>query len=197
MSSRLKLRAVMLSELAFLLPIIAAAGAVTYQVTSRVVRLQRQTIVEVGEDARHADLLRRITRDAACARTATLERRDADADADAEANTDSVVVLSLLGCRPTTLPADGSDQPPTDTSNTIIYRVTPGEVKRVEHFQDSPSASYTWPFQSGDVDLAIEAIDDTPRLVWISFTKRQQRQDGPEVMHKLTAAARIGPGGHP
>jgi hypothetical protein len=193
MSPRRKTRGIALAEIVFLLPIIAAGSAVTYQITTHVVRLQRQTMMEQGQDAQRMDLLRRIGEDAARARTATLERSDAGVGHEVES--DSSVVLSFKGCRPTTLPADETNASAETSETTIVYRLNAGEITRSEQSAGALPETYRWAFGSGDVDLAIEAIDDTPRMVWISFVKRRQGEQGPEITRKLVAAAVIGRGG--
>lgn len=182
-------RAVTLMEITFVLPIVAAGLAVTFQITSRAVQLQRRTLADLRDDARQEDLLRRIGQDAAGARTAKLERGESTANASDDGR--HVVVLRLEGCSPTTLPADDAGAATVASDITILYQVAANHVTRTEELE-ATAVSYEWSFDSSRVDLDLESIEGEPRMVWVSFIKHRQRQQGPEMVRTLTAATRIG-----
>lgn len=182
-------RAMTLMEILFILPVLAAGFAVTFQITSRAAQLQRRTLADLRDDARQGDLLRRIGQDAAGARTAKLERGGAMANSSDDGH--QVVVLRLEGCSPTTLPADDAGAATVGSDVTILYRVAANHVTRTEA-QGATAVSYEWSFDSSRVDLDLESIAGEPRVVWVSFIKHRQRQQGPELVRTRTAAARIG-----
>ncbi|HOA75655.1 MAG TPA: hypothetical protein PL151_19805 [Phycisphaerae bacterium] len=179
-------RGIGISEVLFLVPIVAAAFTVTYTLSVRALRMQHQTLQAFAGDAIRADLLRRIGEDAACAHSATLERSE------------GATVLELHGC-PSVPSAATQDEAPMDAhaARTVQYQIAGNHVLRTEQPADETSGAYKWTCEEGQVDLALERINDTPRMVWIMFMKRQPRNDGPELIRKLTAAVRIGPGGTP
>lgn len=139
-------RAVTLMEITFILPIVAAGLAVTFQITSRAVQLQRRTLADLRDDARQEDLLRRIGEDAAGARTAKLERGESIADSTDDGQ--QVAVLRFEGCSPTTLPADDAEAATVAPDVTICYRVAANHVTRTETL-GATAASYEWSIRAG------------------------------------------------
>lgn len=186
MSRPQAIRGVLLPEILFAVPLVAVAFTVTYQVTVRAVQLERATLAEFAQDARRADLVRRIGDDARCAYTARLERSDAG-------------VLLELRCPPAARTDEHDPALVRDDASApermIRYRIIPGHILRSEAAAEGVPAEYRWPLEAGGMDLSIEQIAGETRLLWISFTKVQTRMEGPGISRTLTTAVRIGQGG--
>lgn len=168
-------RAVLLTEILFLLPILAVISAVAYQFSTHSVRFQRQMTREIMAGESQTDLLRWLRRDAGRAASATLER---DGD---------VTTLTLSGARAATRPAQA------ETTADVFYRIEPDVLVRVDGGEQR-----TWPLNADDsARFELESIGSDVRIVWITLARTLERQRGPDLHRPLAAAAVVGPGGTP
>ncbi len=166
-------------EILLLMPLVGAVLAVTYQVSIRSMRVESHTVRSLAADAARDDLLRRIRDDAAIARTAAIERSN------------GVTTLTFEGCSPVRLPDNDAIGP-----RTIRYRASGSQVTRIEESTNAPRTVYQWDLGTVGFNLHLETVDNTPRIVWLSFAAARDTADaGPASSWPLAAAARIGRGG--
>lgn len=169
-----------LTEIVLLLPLIAATLMMVFQISSRAVRLQGQTIRALAAEAQRDDLVRRIRDDAAAAKTAGL------------AQTAEAATLTLWATQPDTQPAATS----SPTGPRIEYRASGSQVIRIEQPAEGPRTVYEWDLGTSDVRFGVETIGEQPRVAWVSFVPRQRQPDaehGPSW--PLTTAMALDQGG--
>jgi len=191
-----------LAELTYLLPIVAAILLITYQVTYRAVRWQAQIVHRSSQDARQADLLRRIRADVEMAGSATVQRMEHAVllrlvDVDSAPDVQPVTGARTGSTGASSAPAfqEPADETGGGRNGTVVYRIAGNAVTRTAQLGKGPPVAYSWPFRSGDVDFTLENIGGRPRIVWISFITRSKPEQGPELLRRSAAAAAVGRGG--
>ena len=177
---RYRRRAILLSEVILLLPVIAAVFIVAFQLANQAMRAHGRERQLMADEAIMRDLVRRIQLDARRADQAFVERGEA-----------------------------GTELQFISTGRTVWYRVSDDHVMRSEQANGEPEQTTSKPEQTGDVpvvrygwtlartrvDFEIEAIGSSPGMVWISLTIAAPLNRGPAVERRLSAAAPVGRGG--
>jgi len=163
---RYRRRAILLSELVLLLPLIAGVSIVGFQLANQAMRAHGREHRLMTDEAVMRDLVRRIQLDARQADRVTVERDDVG------------VTLDLVRA-----------------DRTVRYEVSAYGVTRTEQVSDVPVVRYGWTLTGTRVDFAIEAVGRSPGVVWISFTTITPLNRGPAGERRLSAAAAVGRGG--
>lgn len=169
-------RAFTLVHLLMMLPLFAAMITVGFELVISSARLQSRTLKSLEDDAAVTDIVRRVQQDAAAAREAEVEPMEAGTR------------LVLTG---------GADRIVYEAAGTRVQRTGPTADGPVSDglVADGPSRTITWALREATPGFAIEAVDASPGVVWITWDITAQRQVGPDQVRHLAAAAAVGRGG--
>lgn len=163
---RFQRRAIMISQVILMLPLISAIVMMTYELAVTSARVQGRERQLVSDEATMRDLARRIRRDA---RQATGAHVDEYAEG----------TKLMLICR----------------GYTVTYQACGGNVVRAEEHENEPGMRYVWTLLGRQARFQNERIGPMGDLIWTTFTTRAAAHRSPVPQQQLSFSAAVGQGG--